>query len=516
MVEDNQKDFETLKLILERIEGMRFEIEYACSLDHAKEKLEDSSFDIILSDVTLGGKKYRDIIETFRKKAPSIPLIIMAHLSDGVQDFDTFQHGAQDFWFKEHLGSIGLKRSIQNAIERQKLLLKIEEVKHEQITQKDKLLSHVSHELQTPIAVVRECVSMLSDNSSEGLDSSQKHYFETIKKNVGHLQKMINDLVDIARLEEKRLDVNLQPVSADKILRNINREYDLVAKKKNIKLSVDYGYDLPILLADPKRVTQVLINLVGNAIKFSQVEGEVKVSASISEEKNDFVQFSVKDNGIGIQEQHLKQIFSRNYQVPSELKIAKKGLGLGLFICRQIIEHHGGSIWTQSKVGEGAEFLFTVPVYSLSYLLSKFSAQHKNIDELQVVSVCIHSARQLVSKSAIEKAIMQVREEIKKCSLPDLDILLPRIAYSERGEIFFLICKCDYKGAEVVINRIRRQIVGNRFLRTLRVGLEIDANSVDIKSFRENQKGWLPDQEIEKVIKMQCDLYGFSYAGEST
>jgi signal transduction histidine kinase len=179
------------------------------------------------------------------------------------------------------------------------------------------------------------------------------------KRHIDRLSRLISDLLDISRIEAGRIQLNKQKADITPIINEVLSLLQEPAKEKNLILTTSSS-GLPHVEVDPDKITQVITNLVGNAIKFTPSGGQITVAASQYE---DHLQIDVIDTGLGIPHQDLDKIFDKFYQVTradSSQKI--KGTGLGLPICKGIIEKHGGKIWVESELGKGSKFSFTLPL----------------------------------------------------------------------------------------------------------------------------------------------------------
>ena len=241
---------------------------------------------------------------------------------------------------------------------------KLDRARKEQLIIKDQLLSHVSHELRTPLTSVHQFLTILLDGVAGEMGREQKDYLEIAVKNVNQLNKMIDDLLEGTRIDSGKLHLQPEPMHFQVVLDDLIQTWHSVAAKKDISLTTEVRPNLPPLYADPDRIRQVLLNLLDNAIKFTPEGGAVKVKAEVYETDPEFVRISVTDTGPGIRPELQDRLFQRLYQIEDVHTESRKGLGLGLYICREIISRHKGKIWAVSPPGGGSTFYFTLPVYS--------------------------------------------------------------------------------------------------------------------------------------------------------
>ena len=223
---------------------------------------------------------------------------------------------------------------------------------------KSDFVSNVSHELRTPLTAIKGSVDNMLDGLTGDLNEKQTRYLTRIKSNTDRLARLINDLLDLSRIEA---GVNLKPakLSLLTIASEIAESLRPVAAEKLIEIEIDSPHNDICAWADPDRVSEVLTNLLGNSIKFTPVNG--KIILSLSAHADDWVQVSVVDNGPGIPSEEAMRIFDKFYQVTKTDKQKAMGTGLGLSIAKALVERHGGKIWVESEPGKGSTFSFTLP-----------------------------------------------------------------------------------------------------------------------------------------------------------
>ncbi|MDD5438797.1 MAG: ATP-binding protein [Candidatus Omnitrophica bacterium] len=228
---------------------------------------------------------------------------------------------------------------------------------------KDKFVSTVSHELRTPLIAVRNAVAIMLNKAAGPVTELQDKFLTIAQRNLERLGLLINDLLDISKLEAGRMEINRQACSVDTLLTETCETMAAWAKTKEISIVKHITGSVPNITVDAHRVTQILTNLIGNAVKFTPQGGTITVGAE-RVQGEPAVLLSVKDNGIGIPKEDLQKIFDKFYQSNTEWQAthAVNGTGLGLAICKEIVELHGGKIWAESERGQGATFFFTLPL----------------------------------------------------------------------------------------------------------------------------------------------------------
>jgi signal transduction histidine kinase/CheY-like chemotaxis protein len=232
--------------------------------------------------------------------------------------------------------------------------------RRQQLEMKDQFVSHVSHELRTPLAVIHQFVTLMLDGLGGAITAEQRENLDVVLKNTLHLREMISDLLDITGAEAGKLLFEQHAVSLLPLFIELERNYRERAARKGILFLVQEPRALSLVHADPQRLRQVLSNLIDNALKFTE-RGKVTVRASMDDEPG-FMRVTVSDTGCGISQESLPLVFNRLYQEANTIEFSRKGLGLGLHICEQLVSLHGGRIWVESRKDHGSKFFFTIPL----------------------------------------------------------------------------------------------------------------------------------------------------------
>jgi signal transduction histidine kinase len=235
---------------------------------------------------------------------------------------------------------------------------RLEEERKEIDSAKTEFLSITSHELRSPMTPMKAQLQMLEEGYYGKLSKKQKESLGIIIRNAERLDKIIVDFLDISRIEAARLKFNFQETNIEKLVKETTKFMLGYAKEKNIELCLNLD-KLPEIEVDPDRVSQVLRNLINNAIKFSTEKSKIEI---IVELKKEYILFGVRDYGCGLNSENQIRIFEPFYQVEGANRRRYGGTGLGLTICRGIIESQNGKIWIESKLGKGCKFNFTIPL----------------------------------------------------------------------------------------------------------------------------------------------------------
>ncbi|MDY6959136.1 MAG: HAMP domain-containing sensor histidine kinase, partial [Halobacteriota archaeon] len=226
-------------------------------------------------------------------------------------------------------------------------------------TMKSEFAAIATHEIGTPLSVIKTNTEMLKDGMFGNLTKAQQERLEVIKKNTDHLVKLNREMMDISRIDSGRLKLKKEPALINDLVLNVAKDMQTFAENKDLEITVDLPKEGLLLNCDGDRVRQVVNNLVKNAIKFTPEHGKIGLGVENLEK---FVLVKVSDNGIGIPKEEHENIFKRFYELGDYLSHESGGTGLGLAIVKGIVEAHGGEVWTESELGEGSTFYFTLPV----------------------------------------------------------------------------------------------------------------------------------------------------------
>ncbi len=230
--------------------------------------------------------------------------------------------------------------------------------KEQRIEELDKLksnfLSIISHELRTPLTTIQGYITFLMTEKAGTINKTQRECLGISSETADLLDRLIEDLLDLSRIESGEFKVRLAAIDITKIIDKAILSRQLFADNQEVTLENNLPRDLPLIRADRERILQVIINILENSIKFNRRGGKVAITAPTR--LNDKITFCISDTGIGIPGDELDRVFDKFYQVDSSGKRKYKGCGLGLAISKSIIELHNGRIWVESEVGAGSKF----------------------------------------------------------------------------------------------------------------------------------------------------------------
>ena len=414
---------------------------------------------LVLLDLNLpdshGAETYRRLLD----HAPNVPVVILSGQQDEELAIRAVHQGVQDYLVKGAFDSKQLARAMRYAKERQALLTSLQISRQQQLQFKDQFLSHISHELRTPLTSVHQFVTILLDNLAGPLLPEQREYLEIVLKGVNQLRAMIGDLLEATRAENSKLRLVPRCLSLHDLINESVLMLRNNAATLSIRLRVEVERHLPFVFADPDRVSQILINLLDNALKFTPPDGSVTIRGHTVAADPEFAYISVTDTGAGISPEAKPLIFERMYQEDSSIDRSKKGLGLGLYITRELVRLHGGRIWVESEPGQGSTFSFTLPLFSLPKLLLPLITESGHLRE--AVSLIDVALAPLPTDSARQNWRDTQRhglELLQKCIQPTKDVVLPSRGGSGEGETFFIVASTSPQGAQVLAKRIADQL----------------------------------------------------------
>lgn len=377
IVSDKRAHVRQLAELFTAITPIEFILDIAEDVDRACSQLREKPIRLILLDYHLHGNLDNRALIQLSNQFPEQPIIEFGDLHGQEIEQALLLDGAQDYLPLSRITSTGLMRAVCRSLERHRiisesealkqnehLLAEVKQVNDKLRSRNDEILQFyqtISHELKTPLTSIQSFASILDDGIAGDMNEQQREYLAIILKNCGHMAIVVNDLLTIASMETHKFDLHKKPVDVRALVERTVIAFGPIAEQSDRQLSMDLE-DCGTFYMDDMRVTAVINNMLSNAVKYTESGGRITVALR-DLPRDDAAEISVQDDGIGIDEQHLRRLFDRLYQVRADKidRYKRSGLGLGLYICQQIVELHHGRIYVSSQLNKGTTFAFTLP-----------------------------------------------------------------------------------------------------------------------------------------------------------
>ncbi len=365
LVDDDPQDRRLVKVILGKSPSPgQYGVETAGTLSDAAQCLTHGAYDIVLLDLNLPDSSGIDTVQRAREVNPDVSIVVLTGLDDEETGLEAIRKGAEDYLVKGHSLEHVLVRTIRYSLERRRVRQRLTETliakaEADSANQaKSEFLANMSHELRTPLHGILSFASFGIKKYASAKPEKLLDYFSRIKQSGSILLELLNDLLDLAKLESRRATFTLEPTDPATLVKAVAGEMDILLSERNLKLRHETSELDEQVTLDADKIKQVLRNLLDNAIKFSPVGGTIDVGVNRVQNS---VRVSVSDQGPGIPPDELEAVFDKFVQ-SSKTKTGAGGTGLGLAICREIIVAHQGRIWAENRPGGGAVFSLEIPL----------------------------------------------------------------------------------------------------------------------------------------------------------
>jgi signal transduction histidine kinase len=353
LVEDDLSDRE---LILHALRNGGFTIEHDVvqTAEEFTGLIRKNNYDTILADYRLPGWNGMETVEILRREGLDIPVVLVSGALGEQNAVECIKQGAADYVLKDHLAR--LPSSVRRVIEEKRLRDENQRTQ-EELARSNRDLEQfayvASHDLQEPLRMVAMYTQLLAERYQGQLDDSADKYIHYAVDGALRMQALVQDLLAFSRVG--RAGTDLQKIETREVVESALKNLQGAIQESDAKISRG---DLPVIVADRSQMVQLFQNLIGNAIKFQGAHPpQIEITA---EREEGSWRFSIQDNGIGIAAEHVNEVFGIFKRLHTRAEYP--GNGIGLAICKKIVEHHGGSIWVESQPKKGSAFRFTIPV----------------------------------------------------------------------------------------------------------------------------------------------------------
>lgn len=471
LVVDDEKDVRDM--VSRIIQHIGYNAVTAENGKEAIELLRKEPFTVMITDLKMPEMDGFELMRHVKNEFPQIYIICMTAHGYQYSYMDVISQGATDYITKPFTVdefNAKLKRVLHEKNLIQELTKKSLELEkaNEELKRVDQMkstfISRVSHELKTPLTVIKEFISLILEGKGGPLTEEQREYLGIANKNILRLTNLIETILDFSKIESgQRIKLRFEPNSLVKIIEEVQITLSHQLEEKKITFENLVDPELPPLLIDKNRIIEVFINIISNSIKYLPVGGKIIIDSKGLTEKKDYLKIIVSDTGRGFNLEESKRLIDVLKQVRTDSEEAIGGVGLGLLISKEIIESHKGSIWVENISEEGSSFIFSLPLLCVENIFNLIL--NPLIDEAEVSKIPLSLIRiefwdQRTKKEAFLKndSIGEIIYALQRM-VRSVDIVMPF-----KNSMIYILSFNDKKMAKEIGERLRLKLTQGGYL----------------------------------------------------
>ena len=321
------------------------------------EKIKEINPDLALIDLKMPGINGMEVLEKAKEIDPYIITVVITGYATVDSAVEAMKKGAYDFLPKPFTPE-QLRIIIRRGLERRELIQEAESLRRDKKLIEENFITMVTHQLRSPLVAVQQYFEVLLAGMAGEVQEKQKEMIQRASDRLEGLLNLINDWLDVARLNEGQIVDKIKPLPLSNLLKKLVEDMQPLTKENEVSLEIGSCSENDLVQGDEETLEQVFSNLITNAIRYNKPNGRVTISIK---ENEDFIAAEVQDTGIGIAKEHLPFIFNQFYRVSRSESQKVKGTGLGLSIAKKIVDAHGGTIQVTSELGKGSTFTVLLP-----------------------------------------------------------------------------------------------------------------------------------------------------------